>query len=322
MTTYPIYTIGEALIDFIPKTNGQALADVDAFERQAGGAPANVAAAVAKLGGKSTFLGQVGRDAFGEHLLETLRDAGVETKHVKTTKEAPTALAFVSLKKDGERDFTFFRNPSADMLYGAKDLPKDVLKKGILHFCSVSLIDAPIKDAHVKAIETMKAKGGLISFDPNVRLPLFKSEKACLAAIRPFLKQADLLKVAEDELHFITGKPRKQNAIKALFNEGIEGLIITKGKDGAEWWNKVGLLAECEGETVDVVDTTGAGDAFIGAILHQLSHENLDLANIDEQKAENMLAFANHVAAHTTTKKGAIRAFPSQKDIKNHTKER
>ncbi|GAA0107855.1 MULTISPECIES: PfkB family carbohydrate kinase [Clostridium] len=178
-------SIGEALIDFIPHEKGVALRDVNNFLRVAGGSPLNVAAAVAKLGGKSQMITNLGMDEFGDHILEEVKSLGVDISKVLRTKEANTALAFVSLKEDGERDFSFYRNPSADMLLNESEIDEDVFKdEGILHFCSVSLIDAPIKEAHRKAIEFAKKHNCLISFDPNVRLPLWESKEAQRGDIR------------------------------------------------------------------------------------------------------------------------------------------
>lgn len=168
-----IITIGEALIDFIPQQKGCALKDVDGFVRKAGGAPTNVAAAVAKLGAPSSVITQVGMDAFGEHIIETLKQVGVNTDKIFRTQEANTALAFVSLAKDGNRSFSFYRKPCADLLLGEDKLEARLFEACYaLHFCSVDLIESPMKQAHKKAIALAKDKGALISFDPNVRLPL------------------------------------------------------------------------------------------------------------------------------------------------------
>lgn len=180
-----VISIGEALIDFIPQEKGVALKDVSNFLRVAGGAPLNVAAVIAKLGGKSQMLTKLGMDGFGDHILEEVTPLGVDVSKILRTNEANTALAFVSLKEDGERDFSFYRNPSADMLLNESEIDEDVFKdEGILHFCSVSLIDAPIKEAHRKAIEFAKKHNCLISFDPNVRLPLWESKEAQRGDIR------------------------------------------------------------------------------------------------------------------------------------------
>ena len=171
------------------------LKNVVGFKKEAGGAPANVACAVTKLGGSSAFIGKLGMDAFGDFLVDTLNEVGVDTQHVLRTTEANTALAFVSLKADGDRDFSFYRNPSADMLLTEDEIDGDwFAKRDILHYCSVDLIEAPVKYAHLKAIHAMKAAGGLISFDPNVRLPLWANHEQCRQTILQFIPLSHLVK--------------------------------------------------------------------------------------------------------------------------------
>ncbi|MCC8098059.1 MAG: PfkB family carbohydrate kinase, partial [Eubacterium sp.] len=189
-----ITAIGEALIDFIPEEKGCRLKDVTGFKRVCGGAPANVAAAAALLGGKSRIITKLGKDAFGDYIVDTLNQAGVDTGSVLRTDKANTALAFVALASDGNRDFSFYRNPSADMLLEADEITADMLKDtGILHFCSVDLIEAPVKYAHIKAIELAKSQNAIISFDPNIRLNLWDSAENCVNTIRDFIKYADIL---------------------------------------------------------------------------------------------------------------------------------
>ena len=191
-----VISIGEALIDFIPHEKGVALKDVSNFFRVAGGAPLNVAAAVAKLGGKAQMLTKLGVDGFGDHILEEVSPLGVDVSKVLRTKEANTALAFVSLKEDGERDFSFYRNPSADMLLNESEINKEWFNDcHSLHFCSVDLIDCPMKEAHKKAIDCAIDNNSIISFDPNVRLPLWNSEDECRKAILEFLPFAHIVKI-------------------------------------------------------------------------------------------------------------------------------
>jgi fructokinase len=316
-----VFTIGEALIDFIPEQKGVALKSVSSFERAPGGAPANVSAAVSKLGGESVFIGKLGLDAFGDFLIETLKETGVETKYIYRTNKANTALAFVSLKEDGDRDFSFYRNPSADMLLEENEIDKNWFnKEDILHFCSVSLIDAPVKKAHIAAIKAVKEIGGLISFDPNIRLPLWENHEEYKKVINEFLKYADIVKISEDELEFITSIKEKEKAINYLLSyKNIKILIITKGKNGASAYfnnSKVNV----EGYNVKVIDTTGAGDSFIGAFLYKLSKYNIDINNISKSEMEEMLKFANAVAALTTTNKGAISSLPSIKAVEDFIK--
>ncbi len=310
-----VVAIGEMLIDFIPVEKGLALKDVDQFIKAPGGAPANVAACVAILGGHSEFIGQVGNDAFGAFLIETLETIGVETNHILKSNEANTALAFVSLKADGERDFSFYRNPSADMLFSKEQLHEDWLGKDILHFCSVSLIDAPIKYTHQKAIRIIKENGGIISFDPNVRLSLWDNSDRCRETILKFVPLADLIKISDEELEFITGIKDVNKAIQSLFVGDVKAVIYTQGAKGATFYSRE-YIVHSQGQIVEVVDTTGAGDAFIGGFLYSLTQLDKKIEDLTEKEIKEILQFANIVGALTTTKKGGISALPSLLDIK------
>lgn len=313
-----VYTMGEALIDFIPSQKGVALKEVESFSRVAGGAPANVAAAVAKLGGRSAFIGKLGKDAFGDYLVETMFDIGVDVAHVLRTEEANTALAFVSLKADGNRDFSFYRNPSADMLLHEDEIRPDWFgKDDILHFCSVDLIEAPVKYAHIKAIESARAAGAVISFDPNVRLPLWPDHESCRRTILDFVPLCHIVKISDEELEFITGHKDEDKAIASLFVGDVEHVIYTCGGEGATWFSKQGLSVSVPGRRVQVQDTTGAGDCFIGALLYQLAMGPAFVDSIDEQHAAKLLGFANAAAAITTTRYGAIQALPTLSEVES-----
>lgn len=214
-----VVAIGELLIDFVPQQRGCALDEVVQFERVAGGAPANVATAVARLGGRAQMISQVGEDAFGTHILKTLHANGVDISTVFRTGRANTALAFVSLDKNGNREFSFYRNPSADLFLDEAQITPDIFADcAVLHFCSVDLVDAPVKQAHRKAIRLAKDAGAFLSFDPNVRLPLWGSPESCQAAIREFLPYADLVKLSDDEVEFCTGCKTEREAAELLFS--------------------------------------------------------------------------------------------------------
>jgi fructokinase len=313
-----LYSIGEVLIDFIPHEKGVALKDVVSFERAPGGAPANVAAAVAKYGGKSAMISKLGYDAFGDFLIQKLEEAGVETDKVFRTGEANTALAFVSLKEDGERDFSFYRNPSADLLLTEDEIDASWFAAGdILHFCSVDLVESPMKQAHKKAIAAVAEAGGLVSFDPNVRLPLWKDAEDCRQAILEFLPSADLVKVSDEELPFITGIADEAGAIDSLFVGKVKAVIYTKGAAGAELYVN-GEKFQSRSYPVEAVDTTGAGDAFIGGFLYQLLRLQANPTTVVEflrKHQAEILRFANASGALTTTGKGAISALPTDEKI-------
>ncbi|PLT33414.1 carbohydrate kinase [Bacillus sp. V5-8f] len=313
-----LYSIGEVLIDFIPLQKGRALKDVTTFERAPGGAPANVAAAVAKFGGVSSMITKLGKDAFGDFLVETLEKSGVETDKIIRTDEANTALAFVSLREDGERDFSFYRKPSADLLLTADEINEDWFGVGdILHFGSVDLVESPMKHAHIKAIEQAKLKGSLISFDPNVRLPLWESPEDCRQTILEFVPKAHILKISDEELPFITNVKDPEEAIQSLFIGEVKAIIYTKGSHGADLYIKTNKY-ESRGYSVDVQDTTGAGDAFIGGFLYKLLSRRTTQETLEEicqANHQEFLAFSNASGALTTTGKGAISSIPAIEQI-------
>ncbi|WP_053362291.1 carbohydrate kinase [Bacillus sp. FJAT-27251] len=313
-----LYSIGEVLIDFIPQQKNVPLKDVVSFERAPGGAPANVAAAVAKYGHEASMLTKLGEDAFADFLIEKLEEAGVQTDKILRTSEANTALAFVSLKENGERDFSFYRKPSADLLFTEEEVEAGWFGAGdVLHFCSVDLVESPMKGAHKKAIRLMKEKGGLISFDPNVRLPLWESPEACRKAILEFLPLAHLVKISDEELEFITGISDVEAAIQSLFKGDVQAVVYTKGAAGADLYVKDAKW-ESSGYKVDVQDTTGAGDAFIGGFLFKLLEAGATPGNLVEVLGERhaeILKFSNASGALTAAGKGAISALPDKEQV-------
>lgn len=310
-------TIGEALIDFIPEAKGMRLKDVTTFKKAAGGAPANVAAAVSRLGGKSKIITQLGEDAFGDYLEETMKEAGIDTSDVLRTKHGDTALAFVSLAQDGNRDFKFYRRTSADLMLEADKITEDMLKDcGIVHFCSVDLVESPMKQAHKKLIELALQQQTIISFDPNLRLSLWDSEEALKETVKEFIPSAHILKISDEELEFITGCKTIEEALPHLFVGNVTYLIYTLGKDGAQLYRKDSSMVQVSGNVVEVKDTTGAGDSFIGAFLFKLLQHGIQrFYELSDEELREDLAFSNVYAAHTTTKEGAISAMATQIEI-------
>lgn len=308
-----ILALGEALIDFIPAQRDCLLKEVEQFTRVCGGAPANVAAVAAKLGGNSSLITQLGQDAFGDYIVDTLRDAGVDTSCICRTEQANTALAFVSLKADGNRDFSFYRKPSADMLLNQSQLRAEWFEDaGILHFGSVSLIDAPIQMTHRRAIAMAQERGALISFDPNIRLPLWKSEDACRSRVREFLPCADIVKLSDEELEFVTGKTEIAQAAEKLFSGSCRVILYSMGKKGAMLLTPEGSWT-AENPDVPVKDTTGAGDAIMGALLYCLAQQNLTrdkLAEVTGQQWQAWLEFAVYYANYSVMGSGAIGSYP------------
>ena len=316
-----LVAIGEALIDFIPSCKGCDFDDVDSFFPAVGGAPANVCAAYSKLGGKSLFLTQLGDDPFGHKIIRTLDKAGIDTSHIVLTQKANTALAFVSLAADGNRTFSFYRKPSADMLYEPSQVDMSAFDDiSALHFCSVSLGDFPMKAAHVRAIELAKAKGALISFDPNLRFMLWNSEEALKKAVLEFIPHADILKISDEELEFITGCSDIEDAIPRLFEDGVKLVLYTCGKDGMYAFAQ-NASAHITSPKVEVVDTTGAGDASIGSFLWKLNDSGINRNNISSvasEVLEDALDFATRFCTISVQHKGAIPSYPALEQVKQY----
>lgn len=314
--------IGEALIDFIPEEKGQRLKDVSTFRRVAGGAPANVAASVTRLGGKAKMITQLGADAFGDHIMETLQGCGIDVSEIMRTTKGDTALAFVSLAQDGNRDFKFYRRMSADLLYAKEQLSPTALQGcGALHFCSVDLVESPMKEAHRALLKMAQKEGVTISFDPNLRLSLWEDEQKLKETVWEFLPYANILKIADEELEFITGKQRIEDALDDLFIGQVRCLLYTMGKDGAALFMKDGRHMQVSARAVDVMDTTGAGDSFIGAFLYRMLETETPLEEVSDEQLAQYLSFANTYAAHTTTKAGAIDALATLEELEDFKKQ-
>ncbi|WP_308064814.1 carbohydrate kinase [[Clostridium] symbiosum] len=308
--------IGEALIDFIPECRGQRLKDVAAFKRAAGGAPANVAGAVSRLGLPARLLTKTGNDAFGDYLIESFAAAGIDTSFIKRDSTKETPLAFVSLAEDGNRDFQFYRKNSADLFYSPEDVTPEVLDGcGILHFGSVDLVESPMKEAHRKLIRMAAEKGIMISFDPNLRPSLWNDDVKMKETVLEFLPQADIVKISEEELEFITGKTEIREALPKLLQGKTRCVLYTRGSDGAAAYTKEWSVSR-PGLRVEARDTTGAGDSFTGAFLSRLlSYGITDITEIPAGQMEDFLDFANAYAARTTTAEGGLTAMASKQEF-------
>lgn len=316
--------IGEALIDFIPDVKGQRLKDVPSFTRVAGGAPANVIGAVTKLGIPSKMLTKLGDDPFGDYIIDVLNEVGIDTSNIERDQEGETALAFVSLAADGNRDFKFYRKNSADLRYSVDDIPDDILDDcGMIHFCSVDLVESPMKEAHKKLIDMAIEKGVKVSFDPNLRFSLWDDLDALKKTVNDFIPYADIIKISDEELEFITGKTDIKDAAPELLSAGRGKYVIyTKGADGAEIYTKDGMV-EAPGYSIEVRDTTGAGDSFIGAFLFCILRDEVDdLNSVSKEKLYEYLDFANAYAANTSTKEGALAAMAAMDEIQEWIRNR
>lgn len=312
---WDIVAIGELLIDFAP--GGETKEGAMLFERNPGGAPANVLAMASRLGKRTAFITKVGEDAFGLYLADVLKNICIEITGVVYTKEANTTLAFVSLDKNGDRSFSFYRNPGADMLLKSSEVKTDLVKNcRIFHFGTVSMTDNPSREATLFAVKTAKEGGALISFDPNLRPLLWKNMDEAKSMIIEGLRFADILKMSEEELEFITGiKDLTKGSIAIKDQYGVSAVLVTLGSAGCFYriGNFMGMLPTYD---VKTIDTTGAGDAFLGAFLAQYLECGKKTAALNDEDIVAMVDFANAAGSLATTKRGAIPAMPSLDEIK------
>lgn len=316
MSSSLVVCFGEMLIDFVASISGVSLAEAPAFEKAPGGAPANVAVGISKLGGSSAFIGKVGDDQFGYMLADILKKNNVNNSGMRFDHKARTTISFVSLKSDGEREFLFFRNPSADMLLQESELDVNLIKQAkIFHFGSISLINEPCKSTHLAAIAIAKKSGSILSYDVNLRLPLWPSEDAAREGIMSVWDQADVIKVSEEEITFLTGGDDAYDdnvVFKKLFHPKLKLFLVSEGAQGCRYYTKR-FKGRVPGVKVKPIDTTGAGDAFVSGILSALaSDKNL---YEDEKRLREALLFANACGALVVTKKGAIPAMPTREEV-------
>ncbi|KAG4955521.1 hypothetical protein JHK85_041901 [Glycine max] len=331
-----IVSFGEMLIDFVPTVSGVSLAEAPGFLKAPGGAPANVAIAVSRLGGKAAFVGKLGDDEFGHMLAGILKENGVRADGITFDQGARTALAFVTLRADGEREFMFYRNPSADMLLKPEELNLELIRSAkVFHYGSISLIVEPCRSAHLKAMEVAKEAGCLLSYDPNLRLPLWPSPEEARKQILSIWEKADLIKVSDVELEFLTGSDKiDDESALSLWHPNLKLLLVTLGEHGSRYYTEYGrsldvcfvsydvidvswsfcnnFKGSVDAFHVNTVDTTGAGDSFVGALLSKIVDDQSILE--DEPRLREVLKYANACGAITTTQKGAIPALPKEED--------
>jgi fructokinase len=307
--------LGELLIDFVPTVTGVNLIDAPAFVKAPGGAPGNVAVGLARLGIPSAFMGKVGDDPFGHFLANTLTEAGVDVGLLRFSTEARTALAFVSLRADGEREFMFYRHPSADLLFAPEEVDADAIKRAkLLHFGSISLIGEPSRGATLHAVDTARAAGCLVSYDPNLRLPLWPDATAARAGMWLGLKKAHAVKLSDDESEFLTGLRDLDAARQALWHDGLKLLVVTRGRAGCVYFTPA-FSGTVESFPVEAVDTTGAGDGFVAGLLQGLLADPATVQ--DEARLRELCRFANAVGALATTQRGAIPALPGRERVRD-----
>lgn len=309
---YDVIALGELLIDFT--MNGQSEQGNNMFEACPGGAPCNVLALLNKMGKKTAFIGKVGKDQFGTLLRETITEAGIDASNLVVDENVNTTLAFVHTFPDGDREFSFYRNPGADMMLTADEVnPKVVKDTKIFHFGTLSMTHDGVREATKKAVETAKENGCLVSFDPNLRPPLWGSLDLAKEQMEYGFGKCDILKISDNEIQFVSGKEDYDEGIAYLQEKyNIPLILLTMGKDGSRAYYK-GMRVERPGFSVKAIETTGAGDTFCGSSLNYLVEHDFD--NLTEEQLGEMLTFANAAAALVTTKKGAIKAMPVKEEV-------
>jgi len=312
MKKYDVCALGELLIDFTE--NGISPQGNPIMEANPGGAPCNVLAMLAKLGYKTAFIGKTGNDIFGRQLRDTIKKAGIDDSGLITDKTVNTTLAFVHTLDGGEREFSFYRNPGADMMLTENDVNEELVKNcKIFHFGSLSMTNETCETATKKAVEFAKKSGAIISFDPNLRKNLWDSLDKAKEKIRWGLENCDILKISDNEIQYMTNEMDFDKAVEKLKNEtGINLIFLSLGADGSRAYSKTGY-AEAPVYDVESIEKTGAGDTFFGCILGKILSGGIK--NYNDSELKEMLYFANAGASIITTRKGALKVMPTSAEI-------
>ena len=309
---YDVTALGELLIDF--PMYGQSDQGNNLFEACPGGAPCNVLALLNKMGKKTAFIGKVGQDQFGTLLKETITEAGIDASGLVIDPEVNTTLAFVHTFPDGDREFSFYRNPGADMMLRPEEVNTELIAQTkIFHFGTLSMTHDTVREATKKALAAAKENGCLISFDPNLRPPLWSSLDLAKEQMEYGFAQCDILKISDNEIQFVSGREDYDEGIAYLQEKyHIPLILLTMGKEGSRAYYK-GMRVERPGFTVKAIETTGAGDTFCGSSLNYIVEHGFN--DLTEDQLGELLTFANAAAALVTTKKGAIRSMPERTEV-------
>lgn len=306
-----LIAIGELLIDFTPCRNEDGLF----FKQNAGGAPCNMLAMAQTLGTQTSFIGKVGEDQFGHFLKKTLEEKAVGTQGLILSKEAPTTLAFVHWDDAGDRSFSFYRKGSADVMLTRKEIDMDFIASArALHFGSLSFTDEPAKSAVLAAVEHAREKGLMITYDPNYRPPLWDSEVHAVTEMKRGLVYADVLKVSDEEARLLTGEAELEPAAKALAAFGVKLVCITLGESGSYFYHSQGS-GTVPGFKARVVDTTGAGDAFFGSLVHQILQSGKPVEDLTPGEITEFFTYSNAVASLCIEGLGGIPSLPEVSQI-------
>ncbi len=313
MKKFDVVALGELLVDFTE--NGISEQGNPLLEANPGGAPCNVLSMLQNLGKKTAFIGKVGADAFGQMLIQAVRAQGINTDNLLTDDVVHTTLAFVHTDREGDRSFSFYRNPGADMMLRWDEVHQEMLgDTRIFHFGTLSMTERQIGNVTKKAVERAKSEGALISFDPNLRPPLWKSLEDAKDKMWYGIGQCDILKISDDETYFLTGMQDINRGIEIILSRSNPGLVCaTMGKNGSK--------AFCNGKSVfcepflrnDTIETTGAGDTFMACVLNTVLEKGLEA--LSEKELLEMLRFANAASSIITTRKGALKVMPEKNEV-------
>ncbi len=316
---YDVTALGELLIDFTE--NGNSEQGNPLMEANPGGAPCNMLAMIQKLGGTTAFIGKVGKDMFGRQLRQAVESVGIDTRNLMEDEEVHTTLAFVHTFPDGDRDFSFYRNPGADMMLTKEEIQEDLIRNSkVFHFGTLSSTHEGVREATRYAIDVAKEAGCLVSFDPNLRPPLWKTLEDARKEIEYGLSKTDILKISDNEVEFLCGTSDYDEGAKMLIEKyNIPFVCVTLGKDGSRAYYK-GMRVEVPGFVQkNTIETTGAGDTFCGCMLHYIIQHGLE--DLTEENLRELLTFANAAASVITTRKGALAVMPSKEEVEELLRE-
>ena len=308
-----VVALGELLIDFT--ASGVSSQGNQMYEANPGGAPCNVLSMLQRLGRSTAFIGKVGKDMFGRQLKTAVEAVGIDTRNLMEDEEVHTTLAFVHTFPDGDRDFSFYRNPGADMMLTKEEIQEDLIRNSkVFHFGTLSSTHEGVREATRYAIDVAKEAGCLISFDPNLRPPLWNTLEDARKEIEYGLSKADILKISDNEVEFLCGTSDYDEGAKMLIEKyNIPFVCVTLGKDGSRAYYK-GMRVEVPGFVQkNTIETTGAGDTFCGCMLHYIIQHGLE--DLTEENLRELLTFANAAASVITTRKGALAVMPSKEEV-------
>ena len=320
MKRYDVVALGELLIDFTQ--NGKSDQGNAMFEANPGGAPCNVLAMLNNLGKKTSFIGKVGNDQFGIMLKDTLVELGIGTENLLLDEEVHTTLALVHTLADGDRDFSFYRNPGADMMLKAEEVSEKLITDAkVFHFGTLSMTHEEVREATKKALCIAKSAGAMISFDPNLREPLWDSLDTAKEQVLYGLQYADILKISDNEIQWFTGEEDYTEGVKKIRRiKDIPLILVSMGKEGSRAYYKDMIVEVPPFLQENTIETTGAGDTFCASVINYVLEHGLE--DLKENQLKEMLVFANGAASLITTKKGALRVMPKKEEVEKLILER